>query len=608
MPLDANATAVISSSVVSVEQLFATRYFCPASVQREYKWDQPNCATLLSDLRRIVQAANETPQAAIDEERADTSGEPEKVQLFAFVEDPRPPSPNYYMGAIILQPGLDEDKRPVDAVYDGLQRLTTLTIVIAILRDLAAEGDLKRRLGALVSDGGRDRLTIRVAERAFKAEVKKAGEAGKIRRRADKRGDTEQRLRRATKFFRDTLSGWSEEQRIDFAIQLLERTLVGVTVVTDDRIARQVFVSTNLYGVSLSRVELLKGQIMDLATSEADAAAVHAAWDGLTVKLKDNLEDFFVAMDFIERRKVQGADCLTDLAAHLARTSTNGTITNWMPVCTSFADAWLQLEDMMRAAGDTALERGVWKLRLFRWPEWRPLALFLLNELSGQHLTKAKRIRYQKQISSLHTDCLRLVLAGTEPTERAIIFGNAMRQAVRGQELVALKLTEKQEARIRRALITPMTDAEPDKFHALIRWIEAELWNDNIPGHLNLAVTVEHVLPQEPEADSQWLLDFPDPDERYDLTHSLGNLACIDGARNDELKNYDYVVKRATYLKPPTYKTLAHVSAHDVWTADAIRKREAELRDVVLERLGFTAASLAPSIINTASNDDSDAA
>ncbi len=575
---------VISSSVASVEQLFKSSLFYPAPVQREYKWEVANCDRLLGDLLRTL--------------RSDDDDAEETVQLFTPAPESPPPLPNYYLGALILKPETDQFD-----VYDGLQRLTTLTILLAILRDLIDEPTLKARLASLVSKDGTDRLVIRIGEKAFKDEVKAKGEAGKSRRVSLKRSDTEQRLRAATKFFRDRIVKWRDDEKYAFATQLLDRTHVGITRVTDHRVARQVFVSTNMHGVPLNRVELLKGQIMDLAEISAEAAEIHKKWDALTAKVEihgkldkatgrvvGGLEDFFVAVDFIQRKKAQGDDCLTELAAHLAKTKTVGTIVNWMTACDGYADAWVELAEKMRSTGSdpSPLDIAKWKLRFFWWPEWKPFALWVLKELKETN-NPNKQAKYFKHIESLHKACLALVLAETQPRDRELIFRNAIKQAKDGdKELDAFKLTPEQTTRLKRSLVTPITNLETDKYHGIIRWIEAEMWGNTIPGHLNTEVTVEHVLPQEPAADSEWVtIYFKDPEERYDLTHSLGNLVCIDKERNERLKNYDFAIKKPIYLEAQAFKTLSQVMVKDVWTAVDIRAREILLSEYVLAKLGI---------------------
>lgn len=61
-------------------------------------------------------------------------------------------------------------------------------------------------------------------------------------------------------------------------------------------------------------------------------------------------------------------------------------------------------------------------------------------------------------------------------------------------------------------------------------------------------ITVEHVLPQNPKANSKWNHDFSD-DERAHWTNRLANLVLISRKKNSALSNLDFEDKKSTYLK-----------------------------------------------------------
>jgi uncharacterized protein with ParB-like and HNH nuclease domain len=60
-------------------------------------------------------------------------------------------------------------------------------------------------------------------------------------------------------------------------------------------------------------------------------------------------------------------------------------------------------------------------------------------------------------------------------------------------------------------------------------------------------ISIEHILPQTPKAGSQWLNDFTD-DERLNYTHKIGNLIIIGRRKNSSLGNLDYPLKRQKYF------------------------------------------------------------
>ncbi len=60
-------------------------------------------------------------------------------------------------------------------------------------------------------------------------------------------------------------------------------------------------------------------------------------------------------------------------------------------------------------------------------------------------------------------------------------------------------------------------------------------------------LSVEHILPQTPKSESQWVRDFTD-DEREKLTDTLGNLVLITRRKNTSLGRLDYSKKKKRYF------------------------------------------------------------
>ncbi len=80
---------------------------------------------------------------------------------------------------------------------------------------------------------------------------------------------------------------------------------------------------------------------------------------------------------------------------------------------------------------------------------------------------------------------------------------------------------------------------------SLMLWYEASLWEDDMaPGYL-MGASVEHILPEKPSLNSQWLQDFPDEEERFLRHGSIGNLVLVDAQVNDLLGNKPFADKKA---------------------------------------------------------------
>jgi len=81
--------------------------------------------------------------------------------------------------------------------------------------------------------------------------------------------------------------------------------------------------------------------------------------------------------------------------------------------------------------------------------------------------------------------------------------------------------------------------------------IDMEEWElENFPGYRNIReITVEHILPQNPAENSEWVKIFT-KDQRDEWTNKLGNLVLLSGRKNSRAQNYDFKRKKKVYFKP----------------------------------------------------------
>ncbi len=61
-------------------------------------------------------------------------------------------------------------------------------------------------------------------------------------------------------------------------------------------------------------------------------------------------------------------------------------------------------------------------------------------------------------------------------------------------------------------------------------------------------ISIEHILPQNPDPSSLWVVDFTE-EERLNYTHKIGNLIIIGRRKNSSLGNLDYAQKRDRYFE-----------------------------------------------------------
>jgi hypothetical protein len=100
-------------------------------------------------------------------------------------------------------------------------------------------------------------------------------------------------------------------------------------------------------------------------------------------------------------------------------------------------------------------------------------------------------------------------------------------------------------------------------------------------------MSVEHVLPQNPEEGSQWLRDFAH-DEREEWTDRLGNLVLISRSKNSSQGRIDYKNKVERYFKSniETFANSLRTLKRQTWTLPDLKDNHAEVIQKLREYVG----------------------
>lgn len=91
-------------------------------------------------------------------------------------------------------------------------------------------------------------------------------------------------------------------------------------------------------------------------------------------------------------------------------------------------------------------------------------------------------------------------------------------------------------------------------------------------------MTVEHVLPQNPEDGSRWTKDF-NPEQREEWTHKLGNLVLISRRKNAGQGRLDFNDKKEKYFKSSieSFPNSLRVMIKNQWSLEELKNNHIEL-------------------------------
>ena len=530
----------LGARIVSVEELFRMGVFVPAAVQRDFQWEHANITSLLSDLDRAFGVGSteeaEANAGGINEEETEDE-HMDRLNTSVGSQNPAALTPDYYLGAMVIR-RLPEE---VFQVFDGLQRITALTILLCVIRDISTSASGDRIDSLIARDGQEYRVRLAGRDRTLPQQVQKRGEAVKSRHSAT--SDMGKRIRSAARHYRDVMRQWDDIRLTAFVERVLGKARITLVESSDERLARQIFVTTNMRGLQLDRVDLMKGQLMDIAEEESRSDAILIQWDALRTTMGKDLEELLILVDFVERRQPQGPGCLTDLAEHISHSYGSAGVVGWMTRLADFGAAWREMKVLMDAPGISPGAIDIWRLRLIAWDEWKPLGLLWYHSYYQQRDPRSSagvraRDKMATRFANLHRRCMAITLAGYSDSDRAKIFANAISQTANRHNVFragktnrgALTFNDAAQLKMRQALHRPLSD---DDARVILRWLDTTMWHNRPPEHIQRA-TLEHVLPERVDPLSQWVKDFPDEEARYLSCFSLGNMTLL--SRPDNLK------------------------------------------------------------------------
>ncbi|HEY7387094.1 MAG TPA: DUF262 domain-containing protein, partial [Bryobacteraceae bacterium] len=176
----------------------------------------------------------------------------------------------YFLGSIVL---IKEPHKPLSRVVDGQQRLTTLTIILSILRDLTTDPEIKvtRRIyvyqKANPDSGAEDRfrLLLRQRDRAFfQKYIQNPGATTDLPDPETLEG-SQQNIARNALHLRSELEKMNEDRRNRLIAYLIQRCYLVVVAVPTPEAARRIFTVLNARGLDLTATDILKANLLDRA-------------------------------------------------------------------------------------------------------------------------------------------------------------------------------------------------------------------------------------------------------------------------------------------------------------------------------------------------------
>lgn len=534
------------AELASVGDLLSRHYFKPARVQRQYIWTEAECETFHNDLVDAYEAARDS---------------------------------DYYLGPIILA---TEDKQQAVWVYDGQQRLTTLTIYFAAIAQATtgrAQSETANLSRVTVNGQLRPRIDLRTRGGALTRVIRntKSGRASVANMPVD------WRILNIEKMF---LSRLKELIDLDHFAEWVQRHVMLNALWADNANGLTLFDRANNRGVRLEWYELVKSVLTDALGASFQAQrgkTVDQFWYETERETKREFQDLISSTAFIRYGEFDSAPALAgfedEFNAQLEPEVISSAGDDLFAKLDAYRKTSLRLNNHYKYGTRIRNEADLIEFQLLalEFPHWKALLMFADQcGVSGKD-----RLFFLRRLRSLAYTAHLLGWPAWR-TRLKDMFGYALenlKNRINSNQPIDIDLLTfipEQLAQARGVLSSSVTDEST--YRPLVKLWEAEqaFKRTSLDGNAHYLAHVEHVLPRAPRGD--WCIAFPNEDERAEMRNKLGNFCLLSKDDNYKLGNDSWAPKRTLYRKVPKHYVGAHeVARQKTWTPQTVRNRTREM-------------------------------
>lgn len=538
--------------------------------QRPYAWTADEATQLLNDLLEAVNASQEEP---------------------------------YFLGSIVL---IRPKGQVVGQVVDGQQRLTTLTILAAVLRDVAIDEREKEALASIVYiepnpfKAQVEAVRVKAHDRDrgfFKDAIQIPGATAKAAPPQGPKNEAQELMWQNARALRELALELPVAERQRLVAFLLTKCVLVVVSTESRTAALRIFRVLNDRGLDLSNADVIKADLLDKFTDAGEMAHRAERWREFENDLgRDEFEGLLENLRFINE-EARSRRTLSEAYSERFQ----GVATN---VVRDFFDKELapaHREYLKILDGDSgdfppelrkAASEALAGLLLVPNRDWTAVAIAasvtlgpgpalvtVLERLEGLAWIMQLGRRYDTQRLNRYVGILRGLKSGMADVDHAL--NPTADEIADAWSSLNGTLYGRFPTRVVRAMLERL-----DRLMAE----QPVVWDGQ--------KTVEHILPQTPQ-DGSWS-EFTS-EQREAITHTLGNLVLLTSRKNSGASNMGFQSKIDVYFglgvakskKRATYASVQELAHLKAWNPATYADRQRRHTRLLAERWGIPIPVLA---------------
>lgn len=531
--MTANKKGQIDSAKIVIGEVFSRFWFRIPDYQRAYVWGKDEISELVDDVN-YASAHN--------------------------------PDGQYFLGSMVLR----RTTRTMDGVsfeeyelLDGQQRLTTLMLTLACIRDRVEDDKLKGACREMLFQEenkwkkipGRNRIVYDIRDNVgdFIERFVKEDGGSLSAELAAIASSKNLSLANMAAGMRVIHASFDDDERFPakgdfdrFVGYLLNNALFIYVATEDLDDAFRLFTILNDRGIPLSNSDILKAKNLGAVTGEKNRGKWAEYWEDVEGEMgRDEFDRFLslVRTIYVKDKAREGLLKEFDERIYGAKPPLLALGTDTFEAVKAYKDAYdeaILLDGLPTSLGNDYRNRLNVMRRGLPGTDWIPPVLAWYRKFGAENLLEALNCIDNKFSADW--------IIQLTPTQRISNMNDvlkAIEAAKQPDDVLASKVFDFQ----REQLVTLLDGAIYGRRFAkyvLLR-LEYLLASHAAPLNLPDEISVEHVLPQNPGKESQWAKAFNEA-EREAWLHRLGNLMLLSRRKNTSLGNLDFAEKRARYF------------------------------------------------------------
>lgn len=503
---------------------------------------------------------------------------------------------NYFLGSIVL---IKDENKPYADVIDGQQRLTTLSILFSVMANSfhteAYRNNCKKYLqeegNILEGIAAQPRIFLRDWDQDFFSKYIQDIQLDALVQIDPVTLDTEAKrhIQKNCTVLREKFSEVfnDENDLLKFTQFILTRCFLVVVSTPNQESAFRVFSVMNSRGLDLLPTDIIKSMTIGKLPKDEEQKYTEK-WEELeNLTGRDGFNEVFTHTRTIFAKERPKKNLLDEFKEYVIKqTSPKSLVDEYL---IPYTEAYVCLKNCDFSSTQNAEEINELLLWLNKTNnhDWMPPAIKFLTDHKNDSVYILWFIRKLERLASYLLVTAKDVNQRMERYKWILVEMESRPDNNLTAPLENIELTDWEKQQFIDALNGEIYSMTAKRRNYIIQRLDSFLSDGGATYNTKL-FTIEHVLPQHPSADSEWMKLWPDTQTQRFWLNKIANLVPLTRQRNSAAQNYDFNTKKIKYFQSKngtsSYTLTTQVINIAAWTPEVVEARQKDLEKILISK------------------------